>query len=100
MRAASPQICCGCYRLHIRLPSEERLTRQHALVTAVEWSEPDVRLYVSRLFDHLTLGRKVFDPVESDQLHPTPPVPRTWTAEELHGVDILVVRHAFGIVSD
>ena len=82
MKRPSPPICRGCYRPHVRLPADFKGERRAALVTAFEWDDPVTRLYVSLLFDHLTIGAKVADPKEPGQLHPAPPIPRTWTAEE------------------
>jgi len=53
-------------------------------------------MYVEQLFDHLTIGAKVFSPADP-QRHRPPPVPHVWTSEELASTDRSVVRAAFGI---
>src|SRR5689334_8981675 len=95
-RAASPPICAACLRQHIRLPRFVRAERRQALVERYAYDDPVTRLYAEQLFDHLTLGAKVFEAAQS-QLHRPPPVPRTWTAEELDTISRSVVRGAFGL---
>jgi hypothetical protein len=74
-----------------------RLARRSSALQRVEWEDPVTRLYVEQLFDHLTLGSKTESPHREGQLHPAPPVPRAWTAEELALRDRLVVFAAFAV---
>jgi hypothetical protein len=99
-RRASPQICRSCFRLHVRLRSQDRADRREQLAQAIAWEDPVTRLHAMQLFDHLTIGSKVFDRHEADQLHPSPPPPRTWTAEELAIRDEAVICHAFGLTGE
>lgn len=96
IRRPSPSICAGCLRQHIRLGRGLRAERRQALVDKHAYDDPVVRLYVEQLFDHLTIGVKVFDASVS-QRHKAPPIPRVWTAEELATCDRSVVGAAFGL---
>lgn len=95
-RRPSPPICAGCLRQHVRLERDVRADRRQKLVDQHAYDDPIVRLYVEQLFDHLTIGVKVFAPTDP-QRHKAPPIPRIWTAEELAATDRSVVRAAFGV---
>ena len=95
-RGPSPAICAGCLRQHVRLERGTRAQRRQALVDKYAYDDPVVRMYVEQLFDHLTIGAKVFSPADP-QRHRPPPVPHVWTSEELASTDRSVVRAAFGI---
>lgn len=95
-RRASPAICAACLRQHVRLASTVRAARRQALVDRFAYEDPVTRLYVEQLFDHLTLGAKVFEGSDP-QVHLPPPTPRAWTAEELDTTARTVVRTAFGL---
>lgn len=96
-RRPSPPVCVGCYRPHVRLDQPLRLARRADLIQSIEWAEPPLRKYVERLYDHLTIGRKVSDPAEDGQRHPAPEPPKEWTATELEAAAILAIGAAFGV---
>jgi hypothetical protein len=87
-------VCVGCFRPHVRLSSSERTAKRRQLRVLTAEMALAHRDYAEELFDHITIGRKVFDRKE-EQLHPQPSIPLGWTAEELDSVACLTLATAF-----